>query len=63
MLVNVNKSETIDYDELEKEILQDLNDGNVNIVLTAAEYYIYKYEDKVDEETLKGVDGSRILYL
>ena len=42
MLENVNKNETIDYDELKKEILQDLNDGNVNIVLTAAEYYIYE---------------------
>ncbi len=42
MLENVNKNETIDYDEIKKEALKNLNDGNVDIALKAAEYYIYE---------------------
>lgn len=38
----MNKNETIDYDAMKKEALKNLNDGNVDIALKAAEYYIYE---------------------
>ena len=42
MLGNVDKNETIDYEEMEKEVIEDLDDDNVNIVLNAADRYVYE---------------------
>ena len=42
MLENMNEYDSIDYEELKKELKQNLDSGNINTALSVAEYYVYK---------------------